>query len=129
MRKALVLAMILLAGSPALAEAPSKITPLAAKEFANIPGKEGLMLTVDFAPGEVSAAHRHNAHVFVYVVEGSVVMQVKGGEEATLKKGDTFYENPSDIHSVAKNASATEPAKILVFMVKDKDAPPVLPAE
>jgi quercetin dioxygenase-like cupin family protein len=129
MTKAITLALLLFAVSPALAETAAKVTPLISKEFANIPGKDGLMLTVEFAPGEASSVHRHNAHVFVYVLEGSVVMQVKGGEEATLKPGETFYENPSDVHIVAKNASTKNSAKILVFMVKDKDAPPVLPAE
>jgi quercetin dioxygenase-like cupin family protein len=129
MTKVILTVLLLLCASPSLAETAGKVTPLMQKEFANIPGKDGLMLTVDFAPGEVSPVHRHNAHVFVYVLEGSVVMGVKGGTEATLKAGDTFYENPTDIHTVAKNASTTAPAKILVFMVKDKSAPPVLPVE
>ena len=81
------------------------------------------MVTVEYAPGASSAEHRHNAHTFVYVLEGSVVMQVKGGKEVTLGPGQTFYESPDDIHSVSKNASATKPAKFLVFMVKDKGAP------
>ena len=119
----------LLIASSALAETPSKIEPLLSKPFANIPGKEGLMLTVELSPGEASPVHRHNAHVFVYVLEGSVVMQVKGGPETTLTAGQTFYEAPADIHTVGKNASAKEPAKFLVFMVKDKDAPPVIPGE
>jgi quercetin dioxygenase-like cupin family protein len=99
------------------------------KEFANIPGKEGLMITVEFAPGGADPIHRHNAHVFVYVLQGSIVMQVKGGEELTLTAGQTFYESPSDVHVVGKNASTTEPAKFLVVLVKDKDAAPVIPAE
>jgi quercetin dioxygenase-like cupin family protein len=107
----------------------SKVTPLMQKEFANIQGKEGLMITVEFAPGGADPIHRHNAHAFVYVLQGSIVMQVKGGEEVTLAAGQTFYENPSDVHVVGRNASTTEPAKFLVFLVKDKDAAPVLPAE
>src|ERR1700754_977139 len=94
-----------------------KVTPLMAKELTGIAGKEGTMITVEFAPGQSSAVHRHNAHVFVYVLEGSVVMGVKGGKEVTLGPGQTFYESPDDIHSVSRNASATKPAKILVFMV------------
>jgi quercetin dioxygenase-like cupin family protein len=107
------------------AETAPKVTPLMTKPFADVPGKEGLMLTVALAPGETSPVHRHNAHVFVYVLEGSVVMQVKGGPETTLAAGQTFYEAPADIHTVGKNASATEPAKFVVFMVKDIGAPPV----
>jgi quercetin dioxygenase-like cupin family protein len=86
------------------------------------------MVTVEYAPGASSAVHRHNASTFVYVLEGSVVMQVKGGEELTLGPGQMFYESPDDIHSVSKNASRTKPAKILVFFVKDKGAPATVPA-
>lgn len=86
------------------------------------------MLTVELPPGSASPSHRHNASTFVYVLEGSVVMAVKGGKEMTLGPGETFYESPSDIHSVSKNASATKPAKILVFMVKEKGAPISTPA-
>ena len=81
------------------------------------------MLTVEYAPGQSSGPHRHNASTFVYVLEGSVVMQVKGGKPMTLVPGDTFFESPDDIHVVSKNASDTKPAKILVFFVKDKGAP------
>jgi len=81
------------------------------------------MLTVTYAPGQESTAHRHNAHVFVYVLEGSVVMGVAGAEARTLGPGETFYEKPTDIHVVSKNASATKPARILVTMLKDKDKP------
>lgn len=98
---------------------PSKVTPLFTTALPDLPGKEGLMLTVEYAPGGSSPPHRHNANTFVYVLEGSVVMQVAGGEEKTLKTGDTFYESPTDIHSVSRNASSTQPAKILVFFVKD----------
>jgi quercetin dioxygenase-like cupin family protein len=117
---------LVFATSPAVAE---KVNPLMAKEFTDIAGKEGLMLTVAYAPGEASTKHRHNAHVFVYVLEGSVVMQVEGAKPITLTKGQTFYENPNDIHSVSKNASKTKPAKFLVFVLKDKGVPPVLPAK
>ena len=87
------------------------------------------MVTVEYAPGESSAEHRHNAQTFVYVLEGSVVMQVKGGEEVTLGPGETFYESPDDIHTVSKNASSTMPAKFLVCFVKQKGAPATAPAK
>lgn len=107
----------------------AEVAMLFKQDLADMPGKAGQLLTVEFAPGEVSAAHRHNAHTFVYVLEGSVVMQVQGGEAKTLTAGQTFYENPDDIHTVANNASDTEPAKILVFFIKDSDAPASMPVE
>jgi len=108
----------------------TKVTPLMAQPLPGFSGpeKEGTVALVEFPPGTSSAAHRHNAHVFVYVLEGSIVMQVKGGQEVTLKAGDTFYEKPDDIHVVSKNVSATAPAKILTFFVKDKGAPATVPA-
>ena len=99
------------------------------QKLQDIPGKSGQVLTVTFAPGESSAQHRHNAHTFVYVLEGSVVMGVRGSEPVTLKAGETFYENPDDIHEVSRNASDTEAAKILVFFIKGTDAPPTVPVE
>ena len=107
----------------------AEVAMLFKQDLADMPGKAGQLLTVEFAPGEVSAPHRHNAHTFVYVLEGSVVMQVQGGEAKTLTAGQTFYENPDDIHTVANNASDTEPAKILVFFIKDSDAPASIPVE
>jgi quercetin dioxygenase-like cupin family protein len=112
--------------TPAVAEAP-KVTPLRGQDLAGLVGKEGTMLTVEYAPGGFSDKHRHNAHVFVYVLEGSVVMQVEGRDAVTLKPGQTFYESPDDVHSVSKNASDSQPAKFLVFVVKDKGAPLVVP--
>jgi quercetin dioxygenase-like cupin family protein len=109
------------------AEEGSKVTPLMSKDLPDIPGKEGMMLTVEYAPGASSATHRHDAHTFVYVLEGSVIMQVEGGQPVTLGPGQTFYESPSDVHAVSKNASNTKPAKFLVFFLKDKGAPPVKP--
>lgn len=102
--------------------------PLLTQPLGEIDGKEGLVLTVEYPPGVASPPHRHNANTFVYVLEGSVVMQVSGSEPVTLKAGDTFYESPNDIHAVSRNASATETARILVFMVKDEGAPATLPA-
>jgi quercetin dioxygenase-like cupin family protein len=101
----------------------AKVTPLMSKDLAGIAGKEGAMSIVEYAPGGSSAEHRHNAHTFVYVLEGSLVMQVKGGKEVTLGPGQTFYESPDDIHTVSRNASKTQPARFLVFFVKEKGAP------
>ena len=115
------------AGSQPPAAPGAKATPLLTKPLAGIDGKEGVMLTVEYPPGVASAAHRHNANTFVYVLEGSVVMQVAGGPELTLTAGQTFYESPSDIHSVSRNASNSKPAKILVMMVKDVGAPATVP--
>jgi len=103
------------------------VKPLLTQDLANAPGKEGLMLTVEYVPGGAAAPHRHDAEVFVYVLEGTVVMQVDGQEPVTLKAGQTFREKPGDIHRQSKNASATEPAKLLVFMVKDQGKPPTRP--
>jgi quercetin dioxygenase-like cupin family protein len=110
--------------------APSaKATPLLAKPLAGIDGKEAVMLTVEYPPGVASAPHRHNANTFVYVLEGSVVMQVAGGPEMTLSVGDTFYESPADVHTVSRNASDSKPAKILVVFVKDVGATTNAPAD
>ena len=105
----------------------AKVTPLFSKDLANIPGKEGLMITVEYPPGSSDPIHRHNAHAFVYVLEGSIVMQLRGGKEVTLTPGETFYEGPDDDHVVGKNASQTKPAKFVVFLVKDKGAPVLVP--
>lgn len=85
------------------------------------------MITVEYPPGGADPVHRHNAHAFVYVLEGSIVMQVKGGKEVTLTPGQTFYEGPNDVHVVGRNASSTKP--VVVFLVKDKDAPPLIPVK
>ena len=85
------------------------------------------MLTVEYPPGISSPKHRHNAHTFVYVVEGSVIMQVEGGERVLLGPGQPFYETPDDIHVVSMNASMTESAKILVFLVKRQGVPLTVP--
>ena len=103
--------------------------PLLTRDLAGIPGKEAVMLTVEMGPGQASKPHRHDADVFVYVLEGSIVMQAQGQEAKTLKAGETFHENPSDVHLVSANASKTQPAKFLVFMVKDKGKPATRPVE
>jgi quercetin dioxygenase-like cupin family protein len=106
----------------------AEVTPVFSKDLADIPGKEGLMLFVEYPPGSSDPIHRHNAHAFVYVLEGSIVMQVRGGKEVTLTPGQTFYEGPDDVHVVGRNASQTKSAKFVVFLVKDKGAPAVVPA-
>ena len=107
----------------------AKVASLMSKDLSENPGKDMLMITVEHAPGGSSAIHRHNAHAFVYVLEGSVVMQLKGGKQVTLTPGQTFYEGPDDVHVVDRNASSTEPAKFLVVLIKDKGAPALVPAE
>lgn len=107
----------------------AQVTPLMSKDFPECPGKEGLMITVVYPPGASDPIHRHNAHAFVYVLEGAVVMQVKGGKEITLTPGQSFYEGPNDIHVVGRNASTTKPAKFLVLLVKNKDAPVLIPVK
>ena len=125
-----VLTLLLLL-SCALVSAPApesvKVTDLMTKALANVPGKECTMITVEYAPGGKDPVHRHNASAFVYVLEGSIVMQMKGEKEVTLHPGETFYEDPDGIHLVGRNASNTKPAKFLVFLVKDKGAPILVP--
>jgi quercetin dioxygenase-like cupin family protein len=99
-----------------------RLTELMARDLAGAAGKEVRVVTVDYAPGAASQPHRHNAQVFVYVLEGTVKMQVEGAAAVTLGPGETFYEGPDDIHTVSANASPTKAARILVFIVKDKGA-------
>jgi len=127
--KALLFVCLCLSVSAVPVAPEAKVTPLFSKDLKEFPGKEGLMITVDYPPGCVDPVHRHNAHGFIYVLEGSIVMQVKGGKEVTLKSGETFYEGPDDVHVVGRNASKTEPAKFVVFFVKDKDAPILVPVK
>ena len=116
-----------LAASPVDAAPETEVASLMSKDLAGLPGKEGLMITVDYPPGAVDPIHRHNAHAFLYVLEGSIVMGVRGGKEVTLTAGQTFYEGPTDVHTVGRNASKTKPAKFVVFLVKDKGAPVLIP--
>lgn len=118
----------LMAQQPGPHQAPqASVTALTSKDLPELPGKEVLMITVDYPPGSVDPIHRHNAHAFIYVLDGSIIMQVKGGKEVTLTPGQTFYEGPDDVHVVGRNASSTKPAKFVVFFVKDKGAPVVVP--
>ncbi len=107
----------------------AKVTQLMSKDLTEFPGKEGVMITVEYPPGHSDTMHRHNAYAFVYVLEGSIVEQVRGGEEVTLTPGQTFYEGPNDVHVVGRNASKTKPAKFVVFLVKNKGAPIEVPAK
>jgi len=114
--------------APKAAPAEAKVTPVFSKDLADFPGKEGVMLQIEYPPGSTDAVHRHNAHGFIYVLEGSIVMQVKGGKEVTLTPGQSFYEGPTDVHIVGRNASQTKPAKFVVVFIKDKGAPILVPA-
>lgn len=122
-----ILALVCLLSST-LQGQEAKVTDLMSKDLTNLPGKEGLMMIVDYPPGNVDPIHRHNANAFIYVLEGTIVMQVRGGKEVTLTPGQTFYEGPNDVHVVGRNASKTKPAKFVLVMVKDKGAPILVPA-
>ena len=132
--KLMLVLLFLMTGTPvaqqpvATPQAPqATVTELMSKDLTELPGKEVLMITVDYPPGSVDPIHRHNARAFVYVLEGSIVMQLKGGKEVTLTPGQTFYEGPDDVHVVGRNASSTKPAKFVVFFIKDKGAPVLVP--
>jgi quercetin dioxygenase-like cupin family protein len=120
--------LLCLVGVPLSAQQPPAVAPLMTKELADIPGKEVVMITVEFPPGGEDPVHRHDAHGFIYVLEGSVVMQVKGGKPVSLTAGQTFYESPDDVHVVGRNASSTRPAKLLAVLLKDKGTPALVPA-
>lgn len=125
-----VSATICLFGTLAVAaDNGATVTSLMKKELPDYPGKEGLMISVEYGPGGSDPIHKHDADAFVYVLEGSIVMQVKGEKEVTLKPGETFYEGPSDIHLISRNASKSKPAKFIVVLLKKKDAPVVIPVK
>jgi len=129
LRKQIILVVLLsLIAGPLMAQ-EAKVTSLMSKDLKDFPGKEGLLITVEYPPGATDPIHRHNAHAFVYVLEGSIVMQLKGGKEVTLTPGQTFYEGPDDVHIVGRSASKTKPAKFVVFLVKNKDAPVLVPVK
>ena len=123
--KLMLVLLFLMTGTVMAQEA--KVTPLMSKDLTELPGKEVLLIKAEYPPGGSDPIHRHNAQTFVYVLEGSIVLQVKGGKEVTLTPGDTFYEAPDDVHLVSRNASSTKPAKFIVFLVKDKNAPVLVP--
>jgi quercetin dioxygenase-like cupin family protein len=123
-----LMALLCIVAAPSAVQ-ETKVTPLITKDLAGLTSKEAVMLTVEYAPGASSSKHRHNANTFVYVLEGSIIMQVEGGKAVTLGPGQTFYESPDDIHVVSKNASDSQPAKFLVFFVKDKGAFSLVPVK
>jgi quercetin dioxygenase-like cupin family protein len=126
--KAQILVLLCLVAGTLMAQEP-KVTPVMNKDLTDIPGnREALMITVEYPPGGADPIHRHNAHAFVYVLEGSV-MQLRGGKEVTLKPGETFYEGPDDVHVVGRNASNTKPAKFVVVLIKEKGAPALVPVK
>ena len=127
-RTAALVAVLLCAAGGRLIAQEAVVTPLMTKELPDLPGKEALMISVEYPPGSKDAVHRHNAHAFVYVLEGTIVMQVKGGKQVTLTPGQTFYEGPDDVHIVGRNASTTKPARFLVLLVKNQGAPVLVPA-
>ncbi len=124
----LVLMLLGLMTGASVAQA-AEVSQLMTKDLPESPGKEVLMITVEKPPGGSDPIHRHNAHGFIYVLEGSIVMQVEGGKEVTLTPGQTFYESPSDVHVVGRNASSTKPVKFLVVLIKDKGAPVLVPVK
>jgi quercetin dioxygenase-like cupin family protein len=127
--KILASVLLVVIGAHATPLHAAKVTPLLSTELAGAPSKEVVMIAVEYAPGYEGEVHRHNAQSFIYVIEGSVVMQVRGGKQVTLEPGRTFYEAPADVHLVGRNASKSEPARLVVFLIKDKGAPIVIPAE
>jgi len=126
--KAALLTFLLIAVTPVLAAEPT-VTSLMSKPLPDFPGKEVLMITVEYLPGGADPIHKHNAHALVYVLEGSIVMGVEGGKPVTLTPGQTFYEGPTDIHTIGRNASQTKPAKFVVFLLKNENAPVLIPVK
>jgi quercetin dioxygenase-like cupin family protein len=124
---AVAVASLWVAAGLAVAAPHADVAPVLGKALADLPGREGLLLTVTYPPGGADPVHRHDAHAFVYVLEGEIVMQVKGSQAVTLKAGQTFYEGPDDVHLVGRNASTTRPAKFVVFLVKKQGAPVLTP--
>jgi quercetin dioxygenase-like cupin family protein len=127
-KKRLTLVLLFIMTGTVSAQEP-KVTELMTKKLSEIPGKEVLMISVEYPPGGSDPIHRHNASAFVYVLEGSIVMQVKGGKQVTLARGETFYEGPDDVHVVGRNASKTKPAKFVVLLIKDPGTPVLVPVK
>jgi len=127
--RALLLASISFIAVPAFASPEAVVTPLVTKDLPEFKGKEGVMILVEYPPGASDPIHRHNAHAFVYVLEGSIVMQLRNAAQVTLSPGQTYYEGPNDVHIVGRNASNTQPARFVVFLVKNKGAPILEPVK
>jgi quercetin dioxygenase-like cupin family protein len=107
----------------------ANVSPIMSKLLPDVPGKEVVMITVTYPPGSSGPVHKHGAHAFIYVLEGSVVMGVNGGEPVTLAPGQAFYEGTNDIHAIGRNASKTRPAKFLVLLIKDEITPISVPVK
>ena len=129
LREKIIVVVLLSLITGTLMAQEAKVTSLMSKDLKDFPGKEGLLITVEYPPGATDPVHRHNAHAFLYVLEGSIVMQLKGGKEVTLTPGQTFYEGPDDVHIVGRSADKTKPAKFVVFLIKDKGAPVLVPVK
>jgi quercetin dioxygenase-like cupin family protein len=129
MKRTVVLAFALSLAGGTVGAQDGTVRSLLSKDLAGVPGRELSMITVEYPPGGTSPAHTHHAQALVYVLEGSIVMQVKGGAPVTLTPGQTFYEGPDDVHVVSRNASHTAPAKFVVVLVKDKGAPILTPVK
>src|SRR5437868_14007674 len=127
--RALLLTCLLFTAIPALANPEAIVTPLVTKDLPEFKGKEAVMILVEYPPGASDPIHRHDAHAFVYVLEGSIVMQVRGAAEVTLSPGQTYYEGPNDVHIVGRNASNTRPARFVVFLLKNQGAPILEPVK
>ncbi|RQQ56685.1 cupin domain-containing protein [Burkholderia stagnalis] len=126
---ALLVSSLLMVVQPATAAPQAKVTPLTTEPLPEYPGKEVEMIVVEYPPGSVDPVHRHDAHAFVYVPDGSIVMGLNNGKEVTLHAGDTFHEGPEDVHTVGRNASRTKPAKFVVLLIKNKGAPVLTPVK
>src|SRR5688500_2517287 len=129
LRRKIIMVVLLSLIAGTLMAQEVKVTSLMSQVMTDVSGKEGLLITVEYPPGGSDPIHRHDAHAYLYVLEGSVVMQVKGGKQVTLTPGQTFYEGPNDVHIVGRNASNTKPAKFLVFLVKNKGTPVLVPVK
>ena len=116
-------------GAPSHAAEEAKVTQLMTRPLEGVPGKEVTMITVEYPPGSVDPVHRHDASTFVYVLEGTIEMQMEGAEKVTLHPGETFYEDPNGVHLIGRNASDTQPAKFVVVLVKNQDAPILVPVQ
>ncbi|KUY94790.1 cupin [Burkholderia territorii] len=120
---------LLMPARPVLAAPQAEVTQLTTEPLPEYPGKEVEMIVVDYPPGSVDPVHRHDAHAFVYVLDGSIVMGLNDGKTVTLHAGDTFHEGPDDVHTVGRNASSTKPARFVVFLIKNKGAPVLTPVK
>jgi quercetin dioxygenase-like cupin family protein len=123
-----ILLILFMVCSPLIAQ-EAKVTTLMVKPLPDFPGKDVQMFTVEYPPGSQDPVHRHNANGFIYVLEGSIVMAVNDGKPVTITAGQTYYEGPNDVHTIGRNASKTAPARFLVVLLKDKDAPLLIPVK